>query len=108
MTENTPTELLEPYVPADVDPVDGLTVRELDIASQRIKCDIGEALQGKDGKRWLAMATIAWLWAKRLDPTTKFDPLLDLHAGELARRLRFDEDQVEADDDANPTGSAPE
>lgn len=129
MTENTTTtelpavELPEGIAPvldsADVDPLDALSVTELDIVSRQLKCDVYEAVAGKDGLRWAALARLAWLWAKRRDPHAKLQTYVDLTGAQLTRVLRLDERQAagklagQADVDdasdepaANPTDGA--
>lgn len=103
---------IEPVVPAGVDPIDALTVTELDIASRQLRCDVYEAVGGKDGLRWAALARIAWLWAKRRDERAKLQPFVDLTGAQLTHVLRLDEDddqvdQVDDDVEANPTEHAP-
>lgn len=117
MSENTETYTPPTgcVVPAGRDVVDDLTVRELDIVSRQLGCDVVEALgdtgNGK-GRRWAALPRLAWLWAKRADPRAKLDPFLDLTADQLNDLLGDDEvdDQVDDQGDdvaANPTDPAP-
>jgi hypothetical protein len=125
MTETTPdkpadlVELpdgIEPVTEhAGVDPLDELTVTELDIVSRQLKCDVYEAVGGKDGLRWAALARLAWLWAKRRDPHAKLQTYVDLTGAQLTRVLRLDErrtaGQADTDDatdepTANPTDGA--
>lgn len=106
---------LAPVLPAGADVLDDLTVRELDIVSRQLKCDVYDAV-GNDagGARWSALARLAWLWAKRTDPTAKLDPFLDYTGAQLTQLLRMGADDVDESDDesaaevdaeANPTGS---
>lgn len=102
----------ELLVPPGVDMLDGLTVAELDTASRQIKCDVIDAVAGKDGLRWSALPRVAWLWARRRDPQRKLQPFLDLSASELGRLLGLDDDDdddqaQEVDTAANPTDYAP-
>lgn len=123
MTENTTTTdqldepaELQPVVPAGVDPIDGLTVNELDIASRQLRCDVYEAVGGKDGLRWAALARLAWLWAKRTDTHAKLATFTEMTGAQLTGVLRLDEhvdagDDVDLVDDedpaANPTVPGP-
>lgn len=109
-----PVELPEgmaPAIPEGKDPLDDLTVTELDIVSRQIKADVYEAMGGLDGLRWAALARLAWLWAKRRDPHAKLQPFLDLTGAQLTEVLRLNtqaEDQApELDADENPTDATP-
>lgn len=100
-------------VPAGKDTLDGLTIRELDIASRKLQVDVVDAFKhGAGGKRYAAFATVAWLWAKRTDPAAKLDPFMDLETGALLDLLGVGDDEDELPDgddpDANPTDSARE
>lgn len=103
--------MTERLVPDGEDMLDGLSVRELSIVSQQLKCDVAEAIGGdKDGKRWDAFPRVAWLWAKRQDPTAKLDPFFDMTAGQLMAALGADDDAEEPGEEpveANPTVPAP-
>lgn len=93
------------------DPLDELTVTELDIVSRQLGLDVYEAVGGAKGMRWAALARLAWLWAKRRDPHAKLQPFLDLNGAQLTEVLRLndqadDVDQApELDAEANPTGA---
>lgn len=98
-------------IPPGKDVLDGLTVRELDLASRKLQVDVVDAFKGgAGGKRYAAFATVAWLWAKRTDPTVKIDPFMDLETSELLKLLGLDDDdddddQGDDDAEANPTDS---
>jgi hypothetical protein len=109
-TYTPPTECV---VPEGQHLVDGLSVRELDIVSRQLGCDVSAALADKGtgaGKLWAALPRLAWVWTKRRDPHAKLDPFLDLTAAQLGTLLGDDDpagDQVDDDPDANPTDPAP-
>jgi len=105
-TYTPPTERV---VPDGAGLVDGLTVRELDMVSRQLGCDVTAALadQGNGaGKLWAALPRLAWVWAKRTDPHAKLDPFLDLSSSQLSTLLGQDEDPDE-DPETNPTDPAP-
>lgn len=96
----------ERVVPEGVDVIDGLLVRELDIVSRQLGCDVTAALgdQGNGkGLRWAALARLAWLWAKRADPKAKLDPFLDLGVGALNHLIGADEPEAGGDHPARLT-----
>jgi hypothetical protein len=112
-TYTPPTECV---VPEGKHMVDGLTVRELDIVSRQLGCDVSAALRDQGagaGKLWSALPRLAWVWTKRTDPQAKLDPFLDLDAGQIGILLGQDEpdEHIEhaAGDtpDENPTAPAP-
>ena len=98
MTDTTPTptdeidavELPEnlPTLNLTADPLDGLSVRELRVANGKLRADVVHAIMAPTADRWDAMALVGWLHAKRLDPTAKLDPWLDLSAAQLSKALR--------------------
>ena len=112
-TTRTPVELpagIDYVLDAGIDPLDDLSVTELDIASRQLKCDVYQAVAGEGGLRWAALARLAWLWAKRTDPHAKLQPYLDLTGAQLTECLRLNDrvDQGEDDPNTNPTDAAPE
>ena len=116
MTENTTARVavelpegIDYVLDAGLDPLDDLSVTELDIASRQLKVDVYQAVAGEGGLRWAALARLAWLWAKRRDPHAKLQPYLDLRGAQLTEVLRLN-DRVEAEQDdpnANPTDATP-
>lgn len=121
MTESTETTEQTPLVPVGVDPVDGLTVAELDQVCSQLQCDVMSALADGDdrgrgaGKRWAALALLAHRWARRTDKAAKLDTYRELHAEQLLHLLRMDDDtdagkgldQLDGTE-ANPTDCEPE
>lgn len=114
MSENTSTTYTPPtecVVPEGQHLVDGLSVRELDIISRQLGCDVSAALADKGtgaGKLWAALPRLAWVWAKRRDPHAKLDPFLDLTAEQLGQLLGDDDVAGDVDDpETNPTDPAP-
>lgn len=101
-------------IPEGCDPLDDLMVAELDIASRQLKHDVYACVGQKDGdgRYWHALALLAWLWAKRLDPKAKLEPFRQLKGAQLTEVLRLNDlpDDDSADDasaEENPTDSAP-
>lgn len=115
MTENTTTDTdyqlpTECVVPEGVDPLDDLTVGELGHVGKLIKYDPVTAVKRPEvGLRWPALAHIAWVWAKRVDPKAKLQPFLDATVPQLSVVIGLDReaDAEDGDADANPTDSTP-
>lgn len=99
---------IDRLVPEGKDPLDDLTIRELDIASRKLEVDVASAIKhGVGGKRYEGLALVAWLWAKRSDPQAKLEPFRDVTMPALATALGMDDDdEEEDDDDENPTARA--
>lgn len=105
----------EPVVPEGKDPLDNLKVQELSIVGKQLKLDPYAAVHDPQyGIKWEALATVAWVWAKRIDPRAKLAPFLELEPGDIAMLLRQldddegedqGEDQAGGDDLENPTDS---
>lgn len=69
------------------DPLDTLTIRELRVANGKLRADVAHAITEPTEDRWDAMALVAWMHAKRQDPTAKLDPWLALTAAQLMKAL---------------------
>lgn len=92
------------------DPIDDLTVAELDEANRRLKADALTAITEGTVDRWQAMAIVAWLIARRDDPKAQLETFRAMRPAELADQLGMGDDDKEAADDpaANPTDSPAE
>lgn len=86
-------ELDEPAEPAVryVDPVSLLTLRELDLASRQLKCDVMLACQTGHYLRPAALPLVAWLHARREQPTVKLEQFRAMTLLELEPHLTFTE-----------------
>lgn len=105
MTEQDTTTWQVPagsVLPDGADLTDDLTVDELSAISRQLRCDVGSALRDEGtgaGRRWDAMALLAWTWCKRTDPRAKLQPFRQLTAGQLVTVLGQDDDEDQADDE---------
>lgn len=86
------------------DPLNELTIGELDLCSRMLKADIVKAIHGATEDRWKGMAILGYVMGKRTDPTVKLDAFLAMTPAQLTDALgmgRDDDDRpVEpADDD---------
>jgi hypothetical protein len=106
MTDTDTTDLDAVQLPDDLpdlqltgDPLDGLSVRELRVGNAKLRGDLVHAITTPTADRWDAMALMGWLHAKRLDPTAKLDPWLDLTAAQLSKALRYVAPQPADSDD---------
>ena len=99
----------EPVVPEGRDPIDDLTAGELGHVGKLIKYDPVSAVSDPTtGLRWPALAHLAWVWARRVDPKAKLQPFLDSTPRTLTALLRLDEDDDAAQEvgaDVTPTDS---
>lgn len=83
----TPT----PPPPADVDPLDRLTIAELDAGSRILKADMIVAITAKTMERAAALAILAWLLAKRVDPHAQLTTYRAMTINELVATLGITE-----------------
>jgi hypothetical protein len=101
-------------VPDGLDATDDLTVDELSNISRQLRCDVGAAMadQGTGaGRRWDAMALVAWTWLRRTDPKAKLTPFRKLTGQQLVVCIGWDDDDDESEGDSDdleldPTGPA--
>lgn len=91
--------------------LDDLTIPELRVANGKLRGDCVEAIQRPTFDRWDALALVAWLWHKRLDPRARLDAWTALTAGELSQLLHLagdpaddqaGDDQVDVDQGDDP------
>lgn len=94
-----------PLVPEDKH-WSNLTVGELGYAGRELGADVIYATAKNTPHRLEAYAWIAYLWARRTDPTAKVKTYLELELTDLAHLLRLNT-VVRQDDDETPTDSAP-
>ncbi len=87
-----------PDLQLTADPLDSLSVRELRVGNAKLRGDLVHAITTPTADRWDAMALMGWLHAKRLDPTAKLDPWLDLTAAQLSKALRYVAPEPSGDD----------
>jgi hypothetical protein len=113
--------MTESLVPAGKRSTD-LTVAELAYASRKLRVDVLSALvprENGDGhpERAMALAYVALLWKRRIDPACKIEEFTGLEFSELMALLATDDETTEDDGPemeslaeeiaANPTVSVP-
>lgn len=123
--EETPTLEGIPDLKLTGDAVNSLTVQELRIANGKLRADVVHAITEPTADRWDGLALVAWILAKRQEPTiplTRFTELsiaelmqiltppddpndgLELEAGAGAGTPARELDDLAAEAAANPTG----
>lgn len=93
----------DPIVPEGKHALDNLTVGELGHGSAMIKADLAHAAQTGHPQTWEARAVVAWLWAKRSDPSAQLSTWRELEGLDLLTTLRF---HVPATDDQSAAEAA--
>lgn len=101
------------------DPLERLTVAELDAGSRLLKTDLVTAIAEDRAEKWAGLAITAWLLARRDDPSALLSPYRAMGANELYTALGVaaepdpdpaadvaDDGQADASDDAEATGPA--
>lgn len=83
------------------DPLNQLTIAELDTCSRLLKTDIVAAIHGGTMNRWAGMAILAYVIAKRTDPAAKLGTFREMTPVELTAALGYPEADV-VDDDVEP------
>lgn len=104
------------------DPLNQLTIAELDTCSRLLKTDIVTAIHGGTMHRWQGLAILAYVLAKRADPAAKLETYRAMTPAELSAEIGIDapdpepadpdteagdEADVELDVEADPDDAAP-
>ena len=97
-TETETTAPLLPDIGLTGDPVDTLTIPELRIGNAKLRADIVNAITRPTEDRWDALALVAWLHAKRLDPAARLETFTRLTVEQIAQVVKW-EPPPAADDD---------
>lgn len=79
------------------DPLERMTVAELDAASRLLKTDVVTAIADETGEKWAGLGIVAWILAKRDDPTAALSTFRAMSAGELYDALGVTEPAAAAD-----------
>jgi hypothetical protein len=79
------------------DPLNQLTIAELDMCSRLLKTDIVTAIHGASMHRWAGMAIVAYVIAKRADPAAKLDTYRQMTPAELTAALGYPGDAEDPD-----------
>lgn len=81
-----------------VDPLERLTIAELDAGSRYLKTDLVTAIAEDRAEKWGGLALVAWILAKRDDPTAQLAPYREMSANDLYRALGVVEDDPDGAD----------
>lgn len=80
------------------DPIDELTIAELDAGSRLLKGDMMTAVSTDSPNRAAAMAVTAWLLARRTDRAVQLNTYRAMTLSELLTQLGIGEDDDQVDD----------
>lgn len=83
------------------DPINQLTIAELDTCSRLLKTDIVAAVHGGTMNRWAGMAILAYVIAKRTDPAAQLGQFRAMTPVELTVALGYPDDD-DADQPVEP------
>lgn len=89
------------------DPLNQLTIAELDTCSRLLKTDIVTAIHGGTMHRWQGMAILAYVLAKRTDPAAKLETYRAMTPAELSATIGVD-GPPEVDETPDPEPADPE
>jgi hypothetical protein len=99
MTETQTTDQL-PDIQLAGDPVDTLTIPELRVGNAKLRADIVHAITRPTEDRWDALALVAWLHAKRVDPRARLETFTKLTVEQIAKVVAWNPpDPVDQDVD---------
>lgn len=86
--------MTERIVPPGRDLVDDLTVAELDTAARKLRFDVVEEFAtNAQGRRWLSLAWLVFLWAKRANPDATLEEFTAKTPSELSALAGMDDDE---------------
>lgn len=86
------------------DPLDQLTIAELDSGSRLLKTDLVTAIGESTMNRWQGLAIVAWLIARRTDPQAKVETYRQMTAVELSDVLGLNDTEADEQAPADPSG----
>jgi hypothetical protein len=84
------------------DPINQLTIAELDTCSRLLKTDIVAAIHGGTMNRWAGMAIVAYVIAKRTDPAAQLGAFRAMTPVELTVALGYPDDDDQPVEPADP------
>lgn len=82
------------------DPLDELTISEIDMGSRLLRADLVGAVTEGTAQRWPALAIVAYLHARRRDPAAELATYRAMTAKELTDELGLVNDPDDAEQDA--------